>query len=608
MRHRFRSAVWRELPFSARRAIVGAMRSVDRLDEIVAEFWASLQFSSAWAFVASAGTLGIVLTVMLFLSLAQEMLARSEQDGPLRPLIIDSAELRDADDEIDTRVCLEETVHPQPNYDAEFAFRGALAAAWPTPSDAPPPRSRRSTTVAAEASDEPDLRPEVNWLRHRQRTAHADHAPETTSARSTTTPHEDAHTKVPSRSRSDGWHWSHGVVETAAISVPQAYTGDPVLMAGHDVDEDVWADPQAWPGKADVALRVEMHAPEQASVGLPGRSLVVIRNIGDEPVRRLRLQESASLLPLITGAEPDAHLAGGLLEREFRRLRPGRDRTLALTWFPRSVGDHHHEARVVAEAVVAATVEVAAEETKPQETPPRRTIPHREDQTPIERVEPLRTKPIESRLPAEHPVTPRRSLPLTPHEEPSTRPPESEPTVKRLPDQPRAPLRTAMAPEARPAPVKPQPAKPAVVCTVRAAKTVAIDEPAELQIEVRNTGDTALNNVRIWADVPATLKHRHGSKLECPVGQLQPGELHQTVLRVVGQQAGTTLTAFRIVADEPIQAESQGRLTVIETSQLKSPQPPLTRSSRVVAPSVPRSCVCPSQVVWLSEPPSGWSY
>ncbi|HET6422039.1 MAG TPA: hypothetical protein VFG20_00050, partial [Planctomycetaceae bacterium] len=136
MRHRLRNLVWRELPFSARRAIVNSVRAVEDLERAIYNFWQNLRYSPAWLFVAVSGTAGIVLTVLLFISLSQELLARAEGRGAAPR--IDYAELEpDLPSRWDTRLCLEDEALASRPYDADFLFRGKL----------PPLQARRTRTL-----------------------------------------------------------------------------------------------------------------------------------------------------------------------------------------------------------------------------------------------------------------------------------------------------------------------------------------------------------------------------------------------------------------------------------------------------------------------------
>lgn len=570
MRHRLRNLVWRELPFSARRAIVNSVRAVEDLERAIYDFWQNLRYSPAWLFVAVSGTAGIVLTVLLFITLSQELLARAEGRGAAPR--IDYAELEpDLPPRWDTRLCLEDEVLASRPYDAEFLFRGKLPPLQarrtrPIPEPEPvavvtPPKRELPEPVI----EPPRLESFVEWLRQPQRPVVR---PEILTALS-------AMADLVERTMSDqpdGWDRG-GDRPKAEVEIPVAYAGDPELNTAAVEEDDVWSDPTAYGNQADVALRVQLHAPQHAGVGQAGHSEIIVRNDGKDALRRVLVTEPTVLLPFVTGAHPSARLQGGLLEREFRRLRPGRERSAGLDWFAREPGVRQHEVIVLAEAVVAATVQVEAGEKE---------------------------VPLEAEIAPE--VAPRERPPrvVEPDEEiPTTRPPEP-----RQPEPAPAPIVETVpepTPEPKPvvAPPRPRAAHPAVACKVKAAPAAKVNDVVELKLEVQNTGETRLSDVRIWADVPGSLKHKHGSQLELAVGSLEPGQVHHAVLRVVGQQAGAATATFRVVSKENIKANAIGKVAIVAPAVAKAAPVKKPVKPRVTTPTCPCECEAASTgVIW----------
>ncbi len=576
MRNRFRNAIWRELPFSARRAIVGSVRALDDFERAMIYFWRNLYYSPAWLFVAVSGSVGIVLTILLFISLSKELLARAEGRSAA-PRI----EVADLDPSLpvkwDTRLCLENGQLAAVPYDAEFAFGRSLPPLAVTRSvpvvESLPARPPRMTPVLPPVKEEPptvpQLTPEVVLLRH---PAEPVIRPEISTARS-----ELAELNLRDVTRQpDGWDRGHDH-PLVKMKAPAPYAGDPELNVAIAEQEDVWEDPTAWPTRAEVGMRIELHAPQHASVGQPGQSHVVIRNEGEDTVRRIELRESLAMLPLVTGATPEARLRDNLIDREFRRLRPTRERSLSLTWFATTPGEYQHETQVLAEAVVAATVlvEAGAEpmvaepviEDPPVEVPIAPEPPRRREPRPVRPPEPIRVEPVPEKEP--EPVAKPEPVPMV----------SPPPTVVKIPPKRKEP-------------------NPAIACRVKSTPTAKLNEVVELKVEVQNTGETALHNVRIWADVPASLRHKHGTKLEYPVGKLDPGQVHHSVLRVVGEKAGAAVAAFRVVSDENIRADATGKVAVT------APKPPV-KPMPIAKPAKPAlstpTCPCDcqnSQVTW----------
>ncbi len=568
MRHRLRNVVWRELPFSARRAIINTVRAVDDFERAVYLFWQNLRYSPAWLFVAVMGSAGIVLTVLLFITLSRELLARAE--GRSAAPRIDYAELDPAQPpRWDTRLCLENEGLASIPYDAEFAFRGKLppltiSRAVPEPERTPEIAIASPVPPVDRPAERPQLAPIVEFLRQPHL---AVIRPEILTAFSEMADIADrALNAVP-----DGWDRGQRRAKTET-SIPVPYSGDSELMSAAEDPDDVWADPTAFANRADVALRVQLHAPKTAATGQAGQSHLVIRNDGSDMIRRIQLGETQSLLPLVVDAHPGARLNSGLLEREFRRLRPGRERTLGLNWFARDPGDHRHEAIILAEAVVAATVQVEADAPLEPETTPE-TAP---EEPPV-----LRPRPRSVIDPVEELPAPRPPAPKSPE-------PAAEVEIQPVPKE--EPQRVVIPPRTRTP-------HPAIACKVKSTSAVKLNEVVELKLEVTNTGETRLSDVRIWADVPGALKHRHGSQLELAVGELQPGQVHHAVLRVVGQQAGSATATFRVVSAENIKANALGQVAVVAPKPVKAAPVAKPARPKLTTPTCPCECGV-SPVVW----------
>lgn len=578
MSNRFRHVIWRELPFSARRALLGSVRALDDFERALIYFWRNLYYSPAWLFVAVSGSIGIVLTILLFISLSRELLARAEGQS-VTPRI----EVAELDPTLpprwDTRLCLEDGRLASVPYDAEFAFGRSLPPLalnrQPPVVDRLPPRPPRMTPVlpvkeAPEPLTAPELATNVELLRHPTEPVVR---PELFTARSVLAELNlrDV-TSLP-----DGWDQGRDrpVVQ---VKAPPPYAGDPELNVAVVETEDLWNDPSAWPTRADVALRIELHAPKQAAVGLPGQSQILIRNDGDDPVRRIEVRESLPMLPLVTDASPSGRMQSEWIDREFRRLRPTRDRSLSLTWFATTPGEYQHEAQVLAEAVVAATVLVEAAR-EPMVAEPVMEDPPVE--VPIEPEPPRRREP--------RPARPPEPLPAEPEPEPL---PEREPVAEPAPAPVVVPPPVVKIPPRRKEP------NPAIACRVQSSPTVKLNDVVELKVEVRNTGETALHNVRIWADVPSSLRHRHGAKLEYPVGKLDPGQVHHSVLRVVGEKAGAAVAAFRVVSDENIRADATGKVAVTAPKPTKPVTIAKPARPALTTPTCPCECQAASGVVW----------
>jgi len=290
---------------------------------------------------------------------------------------------------------------------------------------------------------------------------------------------------------------------------------------------------------AEVALRLELYAPEIAMAGRLHESSLLIRNEGPTPVSLVRVRESLAELQTVTDANPAARIDHDALERDVHSLPPGRDRRLGVTWLPDAEGSRIHRAAVTMHAAVGVTTNVVAPE-------------------PAAVVEPMT------------------------HVEP-------EPTPER---------------------------HPAITCEVKHVDRVTVDEIVELEIVVRNTGDTALRDVRILVEVPAELKHRQGAEVEYEIGNLARRGSHKAVLRLLAQTPGQAVNRIHVVTHESAESKARAPITVVAKSVSRPAQrvPEVPRPIPAPAPKptskplpfpTSGSCCCPGQpVAFLWEP---WS-
>ena len=185
------------------------------------------------------------------------------------------------------------------------------------------------------------------------------------------------------------------------------------------------------------------------------------RGIGEgldiDGASRVRVHESLVELQTVTDASPDGRVHDDLLERDVTHLAPGRDQQLAMKWLPYDEGAQVHRAAVTMHAAVGVTTNIVAPEPM-KNPPPRRELDPRVEQGSFEFERPRSKPPVE---------------------------PEPVPEVE--------PARHS-----------------AISCEVKHVERITVDELVELQIFVRNMGNTPLHDVRIVASVPRGLKHRRG--------------------------------------------------------------------------------------------------
>lgn len=597
MRHRIRNIVWRELPFSARRGVIRVLRTIDGVEAYLLRLYASLFYSPAWLFVAAAGSVGIVLTILLFFAISQEILAGTSQTAS-RPVVIeDDLQVAVVDRSLlDSRLCIEDRVPSKVPYPAEFGFDSRYLLAdervtrpnvpveeFSLPAERPAlrPPSRRVTPAADDlprdyefpmprvepasnaapvvSLDSPELELDVRLWRQPRGPAYANGPAQVMTAHSVL-----ANVRPTPRQPwgdVDPWTWYRERPQVDR-DVPE-YAGDSTLVI-ETHDEALWEDVSAWPNRADVGLKIALYAPTTVGTRIPGRSRVTVENSGADVIRRVELQEPIRPLDRVTAAEPAAALMEGTLYRELRRLRAGQQRTFDLAWTPRTTGDRHHEARVLAEAFVAASVHV----TRP--------------------VERIAVEPVPERPPViEFPREPIQALPVEPEPDPI---PAFEPPPRRpvpAPVEPRPPIDFGPPPAAQTDPAP----QPKLICQVTSRPRVARQGIVELEIQIANSGDVALSNVRIWADLPENLKHPHGGRLELVVGRLGVGQVQRSVLRVIGEAVGISRTRVIAVSSE---VESDEKLAVVAIVE-PAPRGAVPASATQSRPGCRCDCLKPAE-------------
>ena len=279
---------------------------------------------------------------------------------------------------------------------------------------------------------------------------------------------------------------------------------------------------------AEVALRLELEVPQNAIAGRVHSSSLRIHNEGPTPVSRVRVHESLVELQTVTDASPDGRVHDDLLERDVTHLAPGRDQQLAMKWLPNDEGAQVHRAAVTMHAAVGVTTNIVAPEPM-KNPPPRRELDPRVEQGSFEFERPRSKPPVE---------------------------PEPVPEVE--------PARHS-----------------AISCEVKHVERITVDELVELQIFVRNMGNTPLHDVRIVASVPSELKHRRGNEVEYEVGNLAPGSTHTCVLRMSAQIPGDAVSQVQVVTREAVEAQARAVIAVVAK--------PIARTTPMLPEVIPRT-------------------
>ena len=322
----------------------------------------------------------------------------------------------------------------------------------------------------------------------------------------------------------------------------------------------------------EVALRLQLRAPESTVAGQVNQSSLTILNEGVRDIPLVTVRESLSGLETVTDAIPAARVDQfeNALERQVQQLEPGKDQRMELVWRPGKEGKRVHSAIVTVLAAVGATTEIVppvAEQPMPSVAP----------------------EPIPAREPEPEPEPP-----AVPEFRPS---PVFEPEPIPEPE-----------PKAEPIPEK----HPGVSIQIQNLPRATVDDLVEIAIIVRNIGDVPLHKVRIVAQVPEHLKHLQGAEVEYKIDELPVRGTERTVLRAVAQSPGKATCAFRVAAEEPAEAKSKAIVT-IEAKPVQR-EPIATRTVPPKPITVPKqpsparpaiaepACCCQSQPVELYEP------
>jgi hypothetical protein len=312
------------------------------------------------------------------------------------------------------------------------------------------------------------------------------------------------------------------------------------------------------PSFAEVALRLELQAPESTVTGRVTQSSVIVHNDGLREIPIVIVHEPLAHLSTVTDAIPPArvHQLDNSLERSIEHLEAGQHQRLELVWRPDSEGVRRHSAFVTVHTLVGATTEIVAPEI---------------------------VDPMPSVMPEELPVR------------------EPEPTFE---PEPVAEPESVPIPETR----------PEVSLDVHNEPKAIVDDLVEIGITVRNTGDVPLHDVCVRAHLPEQLKHRQGTEVEYTIRSLAVNGTQKAVLRVVADSAGKAVCRIEVTAAEPTEAKQKTVVDVVaktapmpiaKTEPRKTPPIPITipkRPGPAPSPAKPAgNCCCQSQPAMMTD-------
>lgn len=518
---RLRSLVWREMPPCVRRIYLACSRRLF----YVQLFFSRLQFrwskSPTWNFVGVMGTIGILLTILLFLTSWSD--DPSLLQGKLSPQI---AQRKRPSWDVDSRLVATRSPKP-PAYPVEFQFddhppqlavKNTAAVKNTEPEEeSPRPRRRRSSDddqppvvelpkkeseddwFAKDEPQPPKLELELEVVTAAPRRTKTPEIADATWTGRTVMPTESSSEFDPSDEADDHWQLFD---DTKLTRSRRRHAAD------HDVSHETVAASQdeqprgeAWqplaipedaPSITDVQLEVSWDRTKSARRGTPQFHL---RNLGSDPIERIdviagQLPEADWSSPADFTTQPISHLTAGK-EESVPLPSPSSQR--------RSSGDGIIS--VLVTAFVGSSTQVnAAVAERPRPTPARMEV-------------------------AEQP----------------------QPKPRPTPNELRIPIR--------------EPDRPHLTMTVGTPGKMPLEKMVSVPIRVINDGNVTLYDVVIVAEVPATLDHQYGRTVHYRLGKMQANEQKRATLLLTPLESGSSTVPMK-VADGKRTASDTGEVGI----------------------------------------------
>jgi hypothetical protein len=123
-----------------------------------------------------------------------------------------------------------------------------------------------------------------------------------------------------------------------------------------------------------------------------------------------------------------------------------------------------------------------------------------------------------------------------------------------------------VAPEKDVAPRMRRRERPHLTMTTGAVERLRRHHLISVPIHVVNDGDTALDEVVIVAELPATLRHRYGQTVHYRIGGLRPQQDHRTIILLIPLEPGESAVTFS-VADKAGNASDERMVTIGVSSE-----------------------------------------
>ena len=126
---------------------------------------------------------------------------------------------------------------------------------------------------------------------------------------------------------------------------------------------------------------------------------------------------------------------------------------------------------------------------------------------------------------------------------------------------------------------------PSLECDLAHLDRVYLGDEIELEITVRNTGDTTLHDVRVAVEIPEQLSHRSGRTVVIRAGNLPVQGQKQSLVKLAAIRPGEAINRLRIDATERVQARGQASIQVVERPKQEPPRAPVTQTRSTSVPA-----------------------
>jgi hypothetical protein len=358
-----------------RRAYVAWERFLWRWESWFIHLHKSWRQAPAWNFVAIAGTAGIILTILLFLTpfnLATQLSARDQRIEEEKP----------AAWELDSRWDVAQA-RKQNAYPIELEFAPPEVVEQPAPRrrrapilelDPPPKVEPRSTDwLAVETPPQKPERPKFDWdveITCHRRLAEPDAPDVVLTARAESPSAASFDADFWNRGEVDEWKICRRPFEPAGLPHAGRHDNDHLTVAGELEDEPAGVPfepvliPESAPDSAEIALDVEWHPLGRNTSRRRRGPQLFVRNSGSQDIERIDVVIGS----LAEHELPEIH-APSL--QSWRQVSPGSEETLRVA----QRRTPFETLSVVATAFVGSLTDVAVDETPVAEQPVREPIP-----------------------------------------------------------------------------------------------------------------------------------------------------------------------------------------------------------------------------------------